>query len=262
MISPEDLEKRYAILEKLGQPILIGSNKLTLNGIIPIMQLQSNLIATLPETKDVHLASNIEITSANKDSLIYVWMIMNGLSDTLPEFNTHKIDRSNEKKLRKEILLIAEWMDYFNFSSKSKEYNHINKILRELIINTRDVPADKDEKVLMEKRYQIERKKLLNESPEFDQNYFHAYVVLLQKELTISEKLLLEYLSENYNRVLIMLRDKLDENELHNEWMHKLGKGLKETSYRLANSYVREDFNTYARYLMERYPDRHYELVS
>lgn len=212
MIFEEEFNPRLEALQELGRLFYIGSNKLELYGMLQVMKFQSELVGSLPVSNEIYLASSIEITQVNKEPLIYVWLILNGLTDTLPE----------PKWTRKQLLITMEWLNYFNVYQTSKTYEKVYWSMIEKIKKTKNITADEEEKVLLERGYQRELKALYSGKSKIFDSSFEAYQKLLGITSTEEEKLLILARGPNYGKMIDILAHEKMPEDVRTKWIDKV----------------------------------------
>lgn len=173
------MEIRFDILSKLGIPFSIGSNKFELPGIIDIMKLNSELIASAEEIKSsgsIELATSLEVTKQNELGLRHVWLLMNGLTDGLPI----EYDLLN-------LLIIGEWINYFNVPKENAEVQRVqrstNLSIKELVEKDGVTVSDDVEKLLVN-AFARERARVIAHPENVDLKLMSAYQDLLQPDLS------------------------------------------------------------------------------
>lgn len=137
----EVLNKRFAILDKVGRPFVVGSDKIQISGVFEIMQLNSELLATTPDEREITLAASMTID--NKFAFNYVWMLMNGLLNNLqlPKLNL------------KDALIVEHWCNYFNIYQDNKDLVRLLSDLDDLIDDADSSDFDSDTKKILISKY-------------------------------------------------------------------------------------------------------------
>lgn len=125
----------------MAASFLIGTQKQLFYGQPIVMSKTSELIATIPDwsKQPIELASGFTLTETNIKGFLMVWLLMNDLIDTI--YRTY-----NEYTL-KDLLIILEWMNYFNYTGSTFDLF----LALENRLKNKDIKLDDETRILLEK---------------------------------------------------------------------------------------------------------------